>query len=87
MPTFERYVSYPNEELALQRQMQLLHPMIIALKRKQVGLALKMLEYIQSEIKNSNILVSKINLDIRDENRNTILHHAFSLFQDESLRP
>ena len=86
MPTFERYVSYPNEELALQRQMQLLHPMIIALKRKQVGLALKMLEYIQSEIKKSNI-VPKINLDIRDENRNTILHHAFSLFQDESLRP
>jgi len=86
MPTFERYVSYPNEELALQRQVQLLHPMIIALKRKQVGLVLKMLEYIQSEIKKSNI-VPKINLDIRDENRNTILHHAFSLFQDESLRP
>jgi hypothetical protein len=51
-----------------------------------VGLVLKMLEFIQNEIKKSNI-VPKINLDVRDENRNTILHHAFSIVQDESLRP
>ena len=37
-----------------------------------------MLEFIQNEFKKSSIM-PKINLDIRDENRNTILHHAFSI--------
>ena len=55
------------------------------MKRKQVALVLKILEFIQNETRKLTIM-PKIVLDIRDENRNTILHHAFSIVQDDSLR-
>ena len=64
----------------MQRQLQLLHPLLIALKRKHLTLILYMLQMIKLNL-------PRLCLDLRDENRNTVVHHIFQLFQEDASRP
>ncbi|TNV74701.1 hypothetical protein FGO68_gene6590 [Halteria grandinella] len=82
---FEVYLNRPNEEFPLQRQLQLLHPIMITLKRKMIGITEKIID-IMIQDSSLNLPNGNLNLDIRDENRNSIFHLAFQLVQDESMK-
>jgi hypothetical protein len=53
---------------------------MIALKRKHLGVFSAILNIIKKQLNKSK---PPLNLDIKDENRNTAIHHLISLIQDD----
>jgi hypothetical protein len=51
---------------------------MIVMKKKLLRIVLQIIKLMQNDAKKSN--QKELFLDIKDENRNSILHHAFGLF-------
>jgi hypothetical protein len=57
-----------------------MHPVMIAMKRRMISVVKALIETLISD--GRKLKREKISLDIRDENRGTLLHHGFTLWQE-----
>lgn len=57
-----------------------MHPVMIAMKRRMISVVKALVETLIAEAR--KLKRERVSLDVRDDNRGSLLHHGFTLWQE-----